>query len=324
MTPAPTRNPRNPEHTPGGSSSGSAAAVAAGMVPAAVGTQTGGSVIRPAAFCGVYGFKPTFGLIPRHGVLPQAPTLDTIGVFGRSVEDVALVADALQGYDERDPASLATSRPRLLPTATEEFPLAPLLAFVKTSAWGRGGARHPRGFRRAGRGAGLPGAGGQPRPHHRGRPRRRPDGAGRGDGHALRRAARPRAGADQQGPGRAHRAGPAHPRRRLLRRPRLARALLCDGRGGARRLRLHPHARRPRPRAEGPRHHRQSGVLRVLDLDRRARRHPAAAGGRRHADGRAADRSAAATTAASCAPPAGWCGTCRRRAADSGGVHRRS
>ena len=137
MAPSRTRNPRNLEHTPGGSSSGSAAAVAAGMVPAAVGTQTGGSVIRPAAFCGVYGFKPTFGLIPRHGVLPQAPTLDTVGVFGRSVEDVALIADALQGYDERDPASLATSRPRLLATATEEFPLAPLLAFVKTSAWGQ-------------------------------------------------------------------------------------------------------------------------------------------------------------------------------------------
>jgi Asp-tRNA(Asn)/Glu-tRNA(Gln) amidotransferase A subunit family amidase len=136
MTPTRTRNPRNLEHTPGGSSSGSAAAVAAGMVPAAVGTQTAGSVIRPAAYCGVYGFKPTFGLIPRHGVLPQAPTLDTVGVFGRSVEDVALIADALQGYDERDPASLCTSHPRLLATATEEFPLPPLLAFVKTSAWG--------------------------------------------------------------------------------------------------------------------------------------------------------------------------------------------
>jgi Asp-tRNA(Asn)/Glu-tRNA(Gln) amidotransferase A subunit family amidase len=135
ITPASTRNPRNLEHTPGGSSSGSAAAVAAGMVPAAVGTQTGGSVIRPAAYCGVYGFKPTFGLIPRHGVLPHAHTLDTVGVFGRSVEDVALMADALQAYDERDPASLATSRPRLLATATEEVPLPPLFAFVKTSAW---------------------------------------------------------------------------------------------------------------------------------------------------------------------------------------------
>jgi Asp-tRNA(Asn)/Glu-tRNA(Gln) amidotransferase A subunit family amidase len=100
-----------------------------------VGTQTGGSVIRPAAFCGTYGFKPTFGMIPRFGVLTQAPALDTIGVFGRSLEDVALLADALQSYDRRDPASLSISRPWLLPTATEDWPLAPLLAFVKTHAW---------------------------------------------------------------------------------------------------------------------------------------------------------------------------------------------
>jgi Asp-tRNA(Asn)/Glu-tRNA(Gln) amidotransferase A subunit family amidase len=133
--PSRTRNPANLEHTPGGSSSGSAAAVAAGMVPVAVGTQTGGSVIRPAAFCGVYGFKPTFGMIPRAGVLSQSSTLDTIGVFGRSVEDVALATDALQAYDARDAASLSTSRPRLLATATQDWPLAPLFAFVKTHAW---------------------------------------------------------------------------------------------------------------------------------------------------------------------------------------------
>jgi Asp-tRNA(Asn)/Glu-tRNA(Gln) amidotransferase A subunit family amidase len=137
MTPAPTRNPVNPEHTPGGSSAGSAAAVAAGMVPAAVGTQTAGSVIRPAAYCGVYGFKPSFGVIPRTGVLAQSTALDTVGVLGRSVEDVALLVDALQSYDAGDPASLATSRPRLLATATEEFPLPPIFAFVKTSAWGQ-------------------------------------------------------------------------------------------------------------------------------------------------------------------------------------------
>jgi Asp-tRNA(Asn)/Glu-tRNA(Gln) amidotransferase A subunit family amidase len=106
------------------------------MVPAAVGTQTGGSVIRPAAFCGVFGFKPTFGLIPRSGVLTQSSSLDTIGVMGRSVEDLALVTDALQAYDQRDAASLAISRPRLLATATEDWPLPPLIAFVKTHAWG--------------------------------------------------------------------------------------------------------------------------------------------------------------------------------------------
>ncbi len=133
--PAGTRNPHNPEHTPGGSSSGSAAAIACGMVPAALGTQTAGSVIRPGAFCGVYGLKPTFGLIPRTGVLAQAHSLDTVGVMGRSVEDLALLADALQAHDPADPASLATSRPRLLATATEEWPLAPLFAFVRTHAW---------------------------------------------------------------------------------------------------------------------------------------------------------------------------------------------
>jgi len=140
LTPAPTRNPRNLEHTPGGSSSGSAAAVASGMVPVALGTQTGGSVIRPAAFCGVYGFKPTFGLIARPGVLSQAPSLDTVGAFGRSLEDVALVVDAIQGYDERDPASIAASRPNLLARAKEDWPLPPMFTFVKTHAWGEADA----------------------------------------------------------------------------------------------------------------------------------------------------------------------------------------
>jgi Asp-tRNA(Asn)/Glu-tRNA(Gln) amidotransferase A subunit family amidase len=136
LTPSVTRNPRNLEHTPGGSSSGSAAAVASGMVPVALGTQTGGSVIRPAAFCGIYGFKPTFGLIARPGVLTQAPSLDTVGVFGRSLQDVALVVDAIQGYDERDPASIATSRPNLLARAKEDWPLPPMFTFAKTHAWG--------------------------------------------------------------------------------------------------------------------------------------------------------------------------------------------
>jgi len=87
--PAPTRNPRNLEHTPGGSSSGSAAAVAAGMVPFALGTQTQGSVIRPAAFCGVVGFKPAFGMLPVEGVLPFAPSLDTVGLFTEDAVDMA-------------------------------------------------------------------------------------------------------------------------------------------------------------------------------------------------------------------------------------------
>lgn len=90
-----TRNPHNPAHTPGGSSSGSAAAVADGMVPLAFGTQTAGSIIRPAAFCGVVGYKPTHGLLPRAGVKPTSDVLDTVGVFARSVADVALISAAL-------------------------------------------------------------------------------------------------------------------------------------------------------------------------------------------------------------------------------------
>jgi Asp-tRNA(Asn)/Glu-tRNA(Gln) amidotransferase A subunit family amidase len=88
--PAPTRNPWNPAHTPGGSSSGSGAGVAARMVPLALGTQTVGSVLRPAAYCGVVGLKGTHGLVPSEGVVPLAWSLDHVGVLGRSVEDVAL------------------------------------------------------------------------------------------------------------------------------------------------------------------------------------------------------------------------------------------
>src|SRR3989475_10031474 len=90
-TPGKTHNPHNPAHTPGGSSSGSAAAVAAGMVPLALGSQTTGSTIRPASYCGVYGFKPTHGLIPRHGMFQLSRTLDHVGLFARSLEDIALL-----------------------------------------------------------------------------------------------------------------------------------------------------------------------------------------------------------------------------------------
>jgi len=88
ITPAPTRNPRNLAHTPGGSSSGSAAAVAAGMVPVALGTQTAGSVLRPASYCGVTGFKASYGLFPMDGVLPCARSLDTLGFFTHSAADM--------------------------------------------------------------------------------------------------------------------------------------------------------------------------------------------------------------------------------------------
>ncbi len=103
--PGPTTNPHNPAHTPGGSSSGSAAAVAAGMVPLAIGTQTGGSVLRPAAFCGVVGFKPSFGLIHRGGLKLMAESLDTIGVFARSVADVALLLPVLAALPAPPPAT---------------------------------------------------------------------------------------------------------------------------------------------------------------------------------------------------------------------------
>ncbi len=95
MHPAETRNPWNPRHTPGGSSSGSAAAVAAGHVPVAVGTQTNGSVIRPAAFCGVVGFKPSLDSLPIQGALPFAETLDQVGMFARTVADAAYFAASL-------------------------------------------------------------------------------------------------------------------------------------------------------------------------------------------------------------------------------------
>ena len=95
LAPGPTRNPYDPAHTPGGSSSGSAAAVAAGMVPLAIGTQTIGSMIRPAAYCGVAGFKPTYGRIPVAGVIANAPSLDTVGIFAREVAGLLPAAGVL-------------------------------------------------------------------------------------------------------------------------------------------------------------------------------------------------------------------------------------
>jgi Asp-tRNA(Asn)/Glu-tRNA(Gln) amidotransferase A subunit family amidase len=133
--PGKTRNPHDPTRTPGGSSSGSAAAVAAGMVPVALGTQTNGSVIRPASYCGVVGFKPTWGLISRHGVLPQSFHLDHIGILARSVEDVALLAEMLAVFDERDRAMHPRARPRLVEAVSRPLDRAPRLAFVRTPVW---------------------------------------------------------------------------------------------------------------------------------------------------------------------------------------------
>ncbi len=110
LDPTPTRNPHDPTLTPGGSSSGSAAAVAAGLVPLAVGTQTGGSVIRPAAFCGVAAVKPSFRLLPTAGVKVQAWTLDTLGLFGATVRDVAYALEAISGRPM--PIAASTGLPR--------------------------------------------------------------------------------------------------------------------------------------------------------------------------------------------------------------------
>lgn len=120
LEPGPTRNPVRPDHTPGGSSSGSAAAVAAGMVPLALGTQTGGSVIRPAAFCGVAGFKPSFRLIPTIGTKCFSWSLDTIGLFGAGVADVGFAAAALTGRDFR---------------VDGREPGAPRIGFARTHLW---------------------------------------------------------------------------------------------------------------------------------------------------------------------------------------------
>lgn len=134
-SPGKTRNPWNPAHTPGGSSSGSAAAVAAGFVPVAIGTQTLGSVIRPAAFCGVVGYKPSFGAISRNGISPLAPTLDTVGVFARSVADAAWFGACLMGQDNRDEATYVRGALKLLRVPLEVLEGPPRLAVVHTARW---------------------------------------------------------------------------------------------------------------------------------------------------------------------------------------------
>jgi Asp-tRNA(Asn)/Glu-tRNA(Gln) amidotransferase A subunit family amidase len=135
FAPGKTRNPYNPEHTPGGSSSGSAAAVGANMVPLAVGSQTNGSTIRPAAYCGVIGFKPTHGLISRHRALTLSRTLDHVGLFANTVDDVALLTEQIAGFDDNDPDTRPRGRVPFAASAAEEPPLAPMFAFIKTPYW---------------------------------------------------------------------------------------------------------------------------------------------------------------------------------------------
>ncbi|HUF57368.1 MAG TPA: amidase [Thermohalobaculum sp.] len=142
--PGKTRNPHDPSRSPGGSSQGSAAAVADGMVPLALGTQTNGSMIRPASFCGVVGYKPSFGAVPRTGVMADAPSLDTIGIFAGSVEDAALLEHAM-GPDGTDEHARPSPGP-LSAVAGAEPPLRPVLALVRTAAWERAAPETAEGF----------------------------------------------------------------------------------------------------------------------------------------------------------------------------------
>jgi Asp-tRNA(Asn)/Glu-tRNA(Gln) amidotransferase A subunit family amidase len=138
--PGKTRNPHDPGHTPGGSSSGSAAAVAAGMVPLAIGTQTNGSVIRPGSFCGVYAMKASHGLVSRAGVLPLSRSLDHVGPFARSIEDIALILEVIAGYDPDDPDTRPLATAGIRAMAAEKFPLDPRFAFMRTPVWDKADA----------------------------------------------------------------------------------------------------------------------------------------------------------------------------------------
>lgn len=139
-----TANPVNPKHTPGGSSSGSAAAVGAGFCPLAFGTQTAGSIIRPAAYCGVVGFKPSYGTLHRGGMKVMSESLDTIGVMARSTADCALAMGAMSGLDYGDPAAKAPRAPRLAlvmgPTADQAAPETLALMERAAEACRRAGA----------------------------------------------------------------------------------------------------------------------------------------------------------------------------------------
>jgi len=135
LGPPKTTNPHDHTRTPGGSSSGSAAAVASFMAPLSIGSQTGGSVIRPASYCGVVGYKPTYGLISRNGVLKTSEKLDHIGLFGKTVEDVALLAKVLIKKDKFDTATIYYSADGIL-EETKKGPLfEPKFIFYKTDHW---------------------------------------------------------------------------------------------------------------------------------------------------------------------------------------------
>ena len=135
LAPPATRNPHDYSRTPGGSSSGSAAVIATHMAPLSIGSQTGGSVIRPASYCGVVGYKPSYGLISRNGVLRTSYNLDHIGVFGKTVEDVALLAKILIKKDQYDEATIHYSSEFMLEECLKGPLFEPKFIFYKTDSW---------------------------------------------------------------------------------------------------------------------------------------------------------------------------------------------
>jgi Asp-tRNA(Asn)/Glu-tRNA(Gln) amidotransferase A subunit family amidase len=144
--PGVTCNPHDHGRTPGGSSSGSAAAVAAQMVPLALGSQTNGSVIRPAAFCGVFAIKPSHGLVSRAGVLPLSRKLDHVGAFARSLADLALILEVIAGQDPGDPDTGPFAAPDFRSLQREPPPLPPRFAFVRTPMWNKAEAETKAAF----------------------------------------------------------------------------------------------------------------------------------------------------------------------------------
>ncbi len=129
--PPPTRNPWNLERTPGGSSSGSAAAVATGMCLGAIGSQTGGSITRPASYCGIAGCKPTYRRVSLHGILPLAPSMDHPGPIARTVHDLAILLDVLAGPDARDPVCASAPAPAVYRALLRDQPAAPRLGRLR-------------------------------------------------------------------------------------------------------------------------------------------------------------------------------------------------
>ena len=131
VTPPETVHPMSVEHRPGNSAGGAAAAIAAGLAAMGIGLESCGSVLRPAAYCGIYGMQPSYGSISRRGILPLVPTLDTVGLLALSLADLALLGDVLYGYDNQDSSTHLSTAPRLLETCLSKVPVKPTIAFLE-------------------------------------------------------------------------------------------------------------------------------------------------------------------------------------------------